>query len=132
MIISKETKTLRMSWGRVSEFAQAVKVGDTIYIAGQMSRLDPEDNFGRFGEMEIQMRQAYGNVAKLLKEYGAGLENIVDEVLFVTDMEAALAARVRCRPDDFGVFHALAGTIVQIEKHAFPELLIEIKCVAKV
>lgn len=132
MTISKETKTFYMSWGRVSEFAQAVKVGDTIYITGQVSQLDPEDNFGRFGEMEIQMRQVYVNVAKLLDEYGAGLENIVDEVLFVKDMEAACAARVKCRKDAVGASLALENTIVQIERLEFPDLLIEMKCVAKV
>lgn len=131
MTINKETKTLQMSWGRVSEFAQAVKVGETIYLAGQVSH-DPESDFGRFGEMEIQMRQVYTNVAKLLKEFDASLENIVDEVLFVKDMEAAFAARVKCRQDVFGRFPVLASTIVQIEGLAFPELLISINSVAKV
>ncbi|HEX8568245.1 MAG TPA: RidA family protein [Pyrinomonadaceae bacterium] len=131
MAINKETKTLQMSWGRVSEFAQAVKVGDTIYLVGQVSH-DPESDFGRFGEMEIQMRQVYGNVAKLLKEFGASLENIVDVVLFVRDMEAAESVWVKCRQDVFGRFPALACSVLQIERRAFPELLIEIKCVAKV
>ena len=131
MPISKEIKTFQMSWGRVSEFAQAVKVGDTIYINGQISH-DPESDFGRFGEMEIQMRHIYANVARLLKEFGAGIENIIDEVLFVKDMEAAFAARVKCRPNVFGEFPVLASTIVQIQRLRFPELLIEIKCVAKV
>ena len=131
MTISKETKTLQMPWEREYGYAQAVKVGDTIYIAGQVSH-DAEGNFVGIGEMETQMRQAYANVVRLLQEYGAGMENVVDEVLFVTDMEAAFAARVKCRRDVFGEFPALASTIVQIERLAFPEFLIEIKCVAKV
>lgn len=131
MTIKKETKTLRMPWEREFGYAQAVKVGDTIYLAGQVSH-DAEGNFVGVKEMEAQMRQAYANVEKLLKDYGAGMENVVDEVLFVTDMEAAFAARVKCRQDVFGGFPALASTIVQIERLAFPELLIEIKCVAKI
>jgi len=131
MTISKETKTLNMPWEREYGYAQAVKVGDTIYIAGQVSH-DAEGNFVGLGEMETQMRQAYANVAKLLQEYDADMENVVDEVLFVTDMEAAFAARVKCRQDVFGGFPALASTIVQIERLAFPEFLIEIRCVAKV
>jgi 2-iminobutanoate/2-iminopropanoate deaminase len=43
------------------------------------------------------MRQAYANIEKVLAQYGATMENIVDEVLFVTDMDAAFAARVKCR-----------------------------------
>lgn len=131
MTISKETKTLNMPWEQEYGYAQAVKVGDTIYLAGQVSH-DSEGNFVGIGEMETQMRQAYANAAKLLKEYDAGMENVVDEILFVTDMEAAFAARVKCRQDVFGGFPALASTIVQIERLAFPEFLIEIRCVAKV
>ena len=37
------------------------------------------------------MRQAWANVEKMLAQYGATIDNIVDEVLFVTDIEAALA-----------------------------------------
>ncbi|HEX8399977.1 MAG TPA: Rid family hydrolase [Pyrinomonadaceae bacterium] len=131
MTISKETKTLNMPWEREFGYAQAVKVGDTIYLAGQVSH-DEKGNFVGVGEMETQMRQAYANVARVLREYGASMENVVDEILFVTDMEAAFAARVKCREDVFGGFPALASTIVQIERLAFPELLVEIRCVAKV
>ncbi|HEX8266826.1 MAG TPA: Rid family hydrolase [Pyrinomonadaceae bacterium] len=131
MTISKETKTLNMPWEREFGYAQAVKVGDTIYLAGQVSH-DEKGNFVGVGEMETQMRQAYANAARVLEEYGASMENVVDEILFVTDMETAFAARVNCREDVFGGFPALASTIVQIERLAFPELLVEIRCVAKV
>lgn len=131
MTISKETKTLNMPWEREFGYAQAVRVGDTIYLAGQVSH-DEKGNFVGVGEMETQMRQAYANVARVLGEYGASMENVVDEILFVTDMEAAFAARVNCREDVFGGFPALASTIVQIERLGFPELLVEIRCVAKV
>ena len=131
MSINKETKTLNMPWEREYGYSQAVKVGDTIYLAGQVSH-DEKGEFVGVGEMETQMRQAYANVAKLLAEYGAGVENIVDEVLFVNDIEAAFAARVKCRQDVFGGFPAVSSTLVQIERLSFPELMIEIKCVAKV
>ena len=131
MTISKEIKNFQMPWESEYGYAQAVKVGDTIYLAGQVSH-DAEGNFVGIGDMETQMRQAYANVAKLLREYGASPENIVDEVLFVTDMEAAFAARVKCHEEVFGGFPAVASTIVQIERLAFPEFLIEIKCVAVV
>jgi len=131
MTISKETKTLNMPWEREFGYAQAVKVGDTIYLAGQVSH-DEKGNFVGVGEMETQMRQAYANVARVLGEYGASMENVVDEILFVTNMETAFAARVNCREDVFGGFPALASTIVQIERLGFPELLVEIRCVAKV
>jgi enamine deaminase RidA (YjgF/YER057c/UK114 family) len=131
MTISKETKTLNMPWESKFGYAQAVKVGDTIYLSGQVSH-DGEGNFVGVGEMETQMRQAYANVAKVLAQYGAGMENVVDEILFVTDMEAAFEARVKCGQEVFGGFPTLASTIVEIKRLAFPEFLIEIRCVAKV
>jgi len=47
------------------------------------------------------MRQAYANIEKVLAQYGATMENIVEEVLFVTDMDAAFAARVKCWQEVF-------------------------------
>ncbi len=82
--------------------------------------------------MEAQMRQAYANVQKLLAEYGATMDNVVDEVVFVTDMREAFEAAKKCRKEIFSGQPVVASTIVEVKKLAFPELLIEIKCVAKV
>jgi 2-iminobutanoate/2-iminopropanoate deaminase len=131
LTINKETKSLDMPWEKEYGYAQAVKVGDTIHVSGQVSHDDKGNIVGR-GDMEVQMRQAYENIQKLLTQYGATLNNVVDETLFVTDMDAAFAAVVKCRQDIFSGTPVIASTIVQIQRLAFPELMIEIKCVAKI
>jgi 2-iminobutanoate/2-iminopropanoate deaminase len=131
MTINKETKSLGMPWEKEYGYAQAVKVGDTIYVSGQVSHDDKGDIVGR-GDMEVQMRQAYANIQNVLAQYGVTMENIVDETLFVTDMDAAFAAAVKCRQDVFSGTPVVASTIVQIQRLAFPELMIEIRCVVKV
>ena len=131
MTINKETKSLGMSWEKEYGYAQAVKVGDTIYVSGQVSH-DDMGNIVGLGNMEAQMRQAYANIHKLLAQYGATMDNIVDEILFVTDMNTAFAAAVKCREEIFFGTPVVASTIVQIQRLAFPELMIEIKCIAKV
>jgi 2-iminobutanoate/2-iminopropanoate deaminase len=131
MTINKETKSLGMPWEKEYGYAQAVKVGDTIYVSGQVSHDDKGDIVGR-GDMEVQMRQAYANIQNVLAQYGVTMENMVDETLFVTDMDAAFPAAVKCRQDVFSGTPAVASTIVQIQRLAFPELMIEIRCVAKV
>jgi enamine deaminase RidA (YjgF/YER057c/UK114 family) len=68
----------------------------------------------------------------VLAQYGATIDNIVDELLFVTDMDAAFAARVKCRQEVFSGKPVLASTIVQIQRLAFPELMVEIRCICKV
>jgi enamine deaminase RidA (YjgF/YER057c/UK114 family) len=131
MTINKETKSLGMPWEKEYGYAQAVKVGDTIYVSGQVSHDDKGDIVGR-GDMEVQMRQAYANIQNVLAQYGVTMENMVDETLFVTDMDAAFAAAVKCRQDVFSGTPVVASTILQIQRLAFPELMIEIRCVAKV
>jgi 2-iminobutanoate/2-iminopropanoate deaminase len=120
MTISKKTTSLGMPWEKQYGYAQAVQVRDT------------KGNIVELGSMEVQMRQAYANIKKVLTEYKATIENVVDEVLFVTDMDAAFAAAVKCRQEIFSGAPVVASTIVQIQRLAFPELMIEIRCVARV
>jgi 2-iminobutanoate/2-iminopropanoate deaminase len=130
MAISKEAKSLGMSLEKEYGYSQAVKVDNTIYVSGQVSH-DDKGNIVGPGNMEVQMRQAYANVKKVLVQYGATMHNTVDEVLFVTDMDAAFAARVKCRQEVFSGNPVLASTIVQIQRLAFPELMVEIRCTCK-
>jgi 2-iminobutanoate/2-iminopropanoate deaminase len=131
LTINKETTILGMSWEKEYGYSQAVKVGDTIYVSGQVSH-DDSGNIVSPGDMEAQMRQAYTNIRKVLAQYGTTMDNIVDETLFVTDMNTAFAAAVKCREDVFFGVPVVASTIVQVQRLAFPDLMIEIKCVAKV
>ena len=112
-------------------YSQAVKVDNTIYVSGQVSHDDKGNIVGR-GDMQVQMRQAYANMEKVLAQYGATIDNIVDEVPFVTDMEAAFAARVKCQQEVFSGNPVLASTIVQIQRLAFPELMVEMRCICRV
>ena len=131
MTINKETASLGMPWEKEYGYSQAVKVGDTVYVSGQVSH-DNSGNVVSPGDMEAQMRQAYANIRKVLAQYGATMDNIVEEILFVTDMNPAFTAAVKCREDVFFGAPVVASTIVQVQRLAFPELMIEIKCVAKV
>jgi 2-iminobutanoate/2-iminopropanoate deaminase len=131
MAISKEAKSLGMPWEKEYGYSQAVKVENTIYVSGQVGH-DDKGNIQGQGNMEIQMRQAYANIKKVLAQYGASMDNVVDEVLFVTDMDAAFSARIKCKQEIFSGNPVLASTIVQIQRLAFPELLVEIRCICKV
>ncbi len=131
MAISKEAKYFGMPWEKEYGYSQAVKVDNTIYVSGQVGHDDKGNIVGR-RDMETQMRQAYENIKKVLAQYGATIDNVVDEVLFVTDMDAAFAARVKCKQEVFSGNPVLASTIVQIQRLAFPELMVEIRCICKV
>jgi enamine deaminase RidA (YjgF/YER057c/UK114 family) len=129
--LSKDSKTLGMPWEDGYGYSQAVRVGDTIYVAGQVSH-DEDAKILGVGDMETQMRQAYANMQRTLDQYGATMDHLVDETLFVTDMDAAFEAAVKVRREVFSGFPRIASTIVEIKRLAFPELMIEIKATARV
>jgi enamine deaminase RidA (YjgF/YER057c/UK114 family) len=62
----------------------------------------------------------------------AAVDNIVDETLFVTDMNTTFAAAEKCREDVFFGTPIVASTIVHFQRLTFPRLMIGIKCIAKV
>jgi enamine deaminase RidA (YjgF/YER057c/UK114 family) len=133
MTINKEAKNLGLPGEKESEYgySQSIKVGDTIYISGQVG-YDETGKISDRGNIETQMRQAYANIQKVLTQYGATMNNIVDEILFVTDMDAAMSVAPKCRKEIFSGTPVVASTIVQIQRLAYPDLLIEIKCVARI
>jgi 2-iminobutanoate/2-iminopropanoate deaminase len=130
LTINKDAKSFGMPWEKEYGYAQAVKVGDTIFLSGQVSH-DEKGSIVGIGDMEAQMRQAYANIKKVLALYGTTINSIVDETLYVTDMKSAFAAASKCRRDIFSGSPIVASTIVQVQRLAFPDLMIEIRCVAK-
>ncbi len=141
--ITKQAENLGMPWEKAYGYAQAVKVGDTIYLSGQLSHddkgkmvapapLDAEGRIADHGNMGAQMAQSYANAKTLLKRYGATMENVVEEVVYVTDMDAAFAVAGRVRADAYGGQPIVASTILVTPRLAFKDQLIEVKLIAKV
>jgi len=144
MTLYKDVKAFGMPWEDQYGYAQAVKVDDTIYISGQLSHdekgnmvapagLDDGGRIRDHSNMEAQMRQTYKNAKKILNQFGATLDNVVEEVLYVTDMETAFAVAGPVRKEAYGSqTPAVASTILVTPRLALPTQLIEIKFIAKV
>jgi len=131
MALLKDVKGFGLPWEESYGFAQAVKVDDTIYVSGQLG-LDDQGNM-MYPTMETQMRQTYANAKKILSQFGATLENVVEEVLYVTDMETAFAAAGPVRKEAYASkTPAVASTIIVTPRLSLPTQLIEIKFIAKV
>jgi len=143
MALRKDVKGLGMRWEDEYGYFQAVKVGDTIYVSGELSHDDqgnmvgaaPLDDSGKIrdhSKMETQMRQTYANAKKILSEFGATLDNVVEAVLYVTDMDKAMAVAGPVRKEAYGKEKPeVASTILVTPRLAFPTQLIEIKFIAK-
>lgn len=139
---AKEVVNLGVPWEEQYGYAQAIKTGDTVYVSGQLSHDDagnmvapaPLDAAGRIadhGNMGPQMAQSYANIAKVLAGYGLTMDSIVEEVLYVTDMDAAFAVAGEVRKAAYGGMPVVASTILVTPRLAFPDQLIEIKVIAK-
>ena len=112
-------------------FAQAVKVGDTLYISGQVG-VKPD---GTPGANIVQQTQlAYANIQHVLAHYDACAQNIVDETWFTTDMKNLMKqneAVFATRSEFYGGSSEVCQTLVEVSALVMPELLLEIKCIAK-
>ena len=111
-------------------FSQGVQVGNILTLAGQLG--DGED--GEIPEsIKGQMENCYRHIQNVLNEFGASLDNVIDETWFVTDVEDCMdnvgeifQARERiygCKPE---VSQTLIGTTALVA----PSYIIEIKCIA--
>ena len=143
MALRKDVKGFGMPWEDLYGYCQAVKVDDTIYVSGQLSHDEqgnlvgaaPLDDNGKISDhsnMETQMRQTYANAKKILSEFGATLDNVVEEVVYVTDMDKAMEVAGTVRKEAYGSEKPeVASTIFVTPRLAFPAQLIEIKFIAK-
>ena len=69
----------------VGPYSQAVRVGSTIYCAGQIP-LDPKSGQIVTGGIEAQTRRVLDNVTAVLKADGLTFANIVKTTIFLTDL----------------------------------------------
>ena len=69
----------------VGPYSQAVRVGSTIYCAGQIP-LDPKSGQIVSGDIAAQTRRVLDNVTAVLKAEGLTFENIVKTTIFLTNL----------------------------------------------
>ncbi len=134
----KETAYFGVPWEEAYGYAQAIKLGDTIYISGQLSHdekgnlvapaaLDASGKPADFSTMEPQIRQTYANAVNLLARFGATMDDVVEETLYVLDVDAAFAAAGKVRKEAYGTLRPqCASNLIGVSRLAFPAQLIEI------
>ena len=124
----RETKSLGMAWEKEYGYAQAVRAGDTVWLSGQLGH---DDKGVLAGGMEAQMRQAYANIRTLLEAYGLAMDDVTEEVVYVLDTPAGLAARTKLSREVYPDPMRVASTLIGVVGLALPGQLVEIKIVAR-
>ncbi|HDR9040563.1 TPA: RidA family protein [Burkholderia vietnamiensis] len=110
-------------------YAPAIKVGDTVYVSGQIGR---DAGMQLVEGREAQIVQAFENLKRVLEAGGATLDDVVDLTTFHTDMrDLPLFMQVRDR-----YFHAHPRSAwTAVGAHMLggaPGYIVEIKAVAVV
>jgi enamine deaminase RidA (YjgF/YER057c/UK114 family) len=111
-----------------NDLCQAVRAGNTVSLRGQIGQdLDTRESVG-VGDAAAQAEQAMDNIAMLLDEAGARLEDIVKVVVYLTDIRyrepvyRVMGRRLK------GVFPVSTGIVVT--SLARPEWVVEIDATA--
>ncbi|MDG2140112.1 MAG: RidA family protein [Gammaproteobacteria bacterium] len=111
-------------------FSQGVQVGNILTLSGQLG--DGEDG-GIPKSIKGQMENCYINIRNVLKEFGASLDNIIDETWFVTDMNECMenvGAIFLAREEIYGCKPEVSQTLVGTTALVSADYKIEIKCIA--
>lgn len=136
--LKKKVANHGVAWESAYGYVQAIQLKDTIYLSGQLSH-DSEGNFvapaeldetGRpvdYSQMESQFRQTYVNAKKLLSQFGATLDDVVEEAVFVLNMPAGFAAASKVRKEMYGrEVPQCISSIVGVSELAQPVQLVEV------
>lgn len=112
--------------------ASGVRVDNLVTLSGQVS-LNADGSVVGNGDIAAQVRQSYMNVQEVLVEFGATMQNVVDEMWLVTDIQNVMVNINQLgviRSEVYGKDPEVTQTLVQVSGLVMPELLIEIKCIA--
>jgi len=69
----------------IGPYSQAVKVGNTVYLSGQIA-LDPVSGQLVEGGFEAQVHRAFQNMKAVAEAAGGSLADVVKLTLFLTDL----------------------------------------------
>lgn len=109
-------------------FAAATRVGDMIWVSGQVGVDRATGAVGQ--DMAAQARLAFENLKFILEGAGAGMADIVEIMTFHLDMHGDDIQAFSVVKDEFLPDNYPSWTGVGISQLARPEFLVEIRAVA--
>jgi enamine deaminase RidA (YjgF/YER057c/UK114 family) len=108
------------------QFSQAIRVGDTVWVSGQVGM----EKKGPAQGIEAQARIAFENLRRVLAEAGATLADVVELVTYhksMSDMAGFSKVKAEFFPSDYP-----AWTAVGVTELAVPGILVEVRATAVV
>jgi enamine deaminase RidA (YjgF/YER057c/UK114 family) len=114
---------LRPKLEKMYGYSHAVKIGDDLIISGAVS-MDDEGNLIGAGDMDLQMKNCYADLEKILKHFGYTFDDVVNENVYTTDMAEFI--RVSTYRNSIYKKQFPAGTWLEVKGLALPNQMIEI------
>ena len=109
-------------------YSHGIKVGSTLYIAGQVA-LDEELRIVGPGDAEAQARQTWKNIQAVVEAAGGKITDVVRVMTYVADL-ADVEAIHKVRREFFPNGDFPVATVVQAAKLGLPGLLLETEAFA--
>jgi len=81
-------------------------------------------------DLAEQMALAYRNIADTLAHFGADMSHVVEQKVFVTDIDAAMAA-MPVRKAAYAGSQPPASTMVEVSRLGLPQAKVEISVIAR-
>jgi 2-iminobutanoate/2-iminopropanoate deaminase len=121
-------------WSMPVSFSQGWKVDNMVFVGGQVSA-DSDGNAVGVGDIELQTKNTFENIGRVLRDAGAEWTDIVKlNTYYVFDGEPdelkdywEKMTRVRMQ---FLPTPGPSGTAVRVAGLAYPDLLIEVEAIA--
>lgn len=83
--MSRETITTDQAPQAIGTYSQAVKVGSTVYLSGQIA-LDPQTMAMIAGDTEAEVRRVFDNLLAVARAAGGSLDDMVKLNVFLVDL----------------------------------------------
>jgi enamine deaminase RidA (YjgF/YER057c/UK114 family) len=116
-----EERKFQQDWG----YADAIVVGDTIYLSGVVAGLRPGET-----DLKIPYERAFAKIGAILNRSGASWDDVVDITSFHTDLTTQMPAIVSVK-NKYIVGPPPAWTAIQVSRLIPNTGITEIKIVAK-
>ncbi|MGA6097361.1 Rid family hydrolase [Stutzerimonas marianensis] len=130
-------------WRPIYGYGEVKKIGNRLYVTGQMSHgttgdlvgpasVDADGLLADCSNMALQLRVAYANAQKLLRLFDANLDDVIEEVLYVVDLREAARVVEHVRKEVYGKFWpSCKSRLICTPQLLFPEQLVEITLTAE-
>ncbi|MFE7415124.1 RidA family protein [Streptomyces laurentii] len=129
MTVPTKEFSFGMPWEELYGYSQAMRVGETVYVSGQLSH-DQEGAFVGADDFALQVTTTLANLDLVLEHFGASRRQIVETTVLVRNLRENFDTTARLHAAYFGE-HRPTSTVMGVSDLALPDQLVEIGAVVR-